>query len=342
MNAPAYIGVPAGKAPVRPRIGFVGVGAQGSQRLADFVSANVGRVAGIVDPASSAVRVAKAVASDAPVCATLEDLLMQDVDGVVIASPSALHADQALRALSKGAAVFCQRPLGRSTAETRRIVQAAKTADRLLGVDLPYRFIAGVAEMRSLLTSGALGEVFSASLLHHSARAPEAPWSSDVTKAGGGCLVDSGTFLIDLALWLLGQKNVVGVEGRAFRNGKRLVDTRGTTEDYVTARLLLGTGAEVSIACSWRLSVGHDALIEAVFYGTKGAVRLANVKGSPVDFVVERMVGKERQVLAKPPDPWRGRSLVAWAQRLAAQRTYDPSVESIIEVARVMDAVYAR
>ena len=44
------------------------------------------------------------------------------VDGIVIATPSAAHAEQTIRALRRGAAVFCQKPLGRSAAEVRSVV----------------------------------------------------------------------------------------------------------------------------------------------------------------------------------------------------------------------------
>jgi predicted dehydrogenase len=59
---------------------------------------------------------------------------------VVIATPSALHAEQSIAALTSGAAVFCQKPLGRTADEVRQVVDAARTADRLLAVDLSYRF----------------------------------------------------------------------------------------------------------------------------------------------------------------------------------------------------------
>ena len=75
---------------------------------------------------------------------TLEELLHGDLDGIVIATPNALHHDQAVAALAQGMAVFCQKPLGRSHDETRAVIAAARRADRLLGVDLSYRSTAAV------------------------------------------------------------------------------------------------------------------------------------------------------------------------------------------------------
>src|SRR4051812_33539199 len=67
---------------------------------------------------------------------TVDDVLGGELDGVVIATPSALHAQQAVRALENGVAVFCQKPLGRTASECADVVDAARRADRLLGVDV--------------------------------------------------------------------------------------------------------------------------------------------------------------------------------------------------------------
>ncbi|MCX9146072.1 Gfo/Idh/MocA family oxidoreductase [Erythrobacter sp. WG] len=58
------------------------------------------------------------------------------------ATPSALHAEQAIAALERGLAVFCQKPLGRSSAEVRAVIAAAEAAHRLLAVDFSYRHTA--------------------------------------------------------------------------------------------------------------------------------------------------------------------------------------------------------
>jgi len=78
----------------------------------------------------------------------------------VIATPSALHAEQSFRALERGAAVFCQKPLGRTAAEARSVVDAARAADRLLAVDLSYRFTDGMRRIREVVRSGELGRLF--------------------------------------------------------------------------------------------------------------------------------------------------------------------------------------
>ena len=98
----------------RPRVGFLGVGWIGRHRMAAMLDAGQIEAVAVAEPDPDMAREALVLAPDATVCADLDDLLAQDLDGVVIATPSALHADQAHRALDAGVAVFCQKPLGRN------------------------------------------------------------------------------------------------------------------------------------------------------------------------------------------------------------------------------------
>lgn len=263
-----------------------------------------------------------------------------DIDGLVIATPSALHAGQATAALLAGRAVFCQKPLGRTAQECAAVVEAARRADRLLDVDLSYRHLAAVAPMREAIASGAIGEVYAADLVFHNAYGPDKPWFLDALQSGGGCVIDLGIHLVDLALSLLPGAEVAGVTARLFAGGGPVAP--GAVEDHAVARLDLVDGGAVTLACSWFLHAGCDAVIGATFYGTEGSVALQNVDGSFYDFRSDRRRGTKTEVLALPPDEWGGRAAVRWAQKVAAGTGFDPTVEESVEVARVLDLVYGR
>ena len=113
-------------------------------------------------------------------------------------------------------------------------------------------------------------------------------------------------------------------------------------EDYAVAQLALDGGATLRLACSWNLSAGRDAVIEASFHGTQGGAAMRNVNGSFYDFVAERYDGTQCTVLEEPPDAWGGRAAVAWARQLAQSPSYDPAVEELVVVAGALDAIYGR
>ena len=96
----------------------------------------------------------------------------------------------------------------------------------------------------------------------------------------------------------------------------------------------------VRLACSWKLPAGQDAVISAAFYGTGGGAEMRNVGGSFYDFTTERFRGTSREVLASPPEEWGGRAAADWARRLAAGERFDPSIDSLIEVADALDRIY--
>ena len=325
----------------RPRLGFLGVGRIGQQRLAAIAEADCAEIAAVADPSGELVAQACRHSPDAARGGSLEDLLAADggLDGVVIATPSAQHAAQSLRALGRGLAVFCQKPLGRNAAEVSEVLAAARAADRLLGVDMSYRHTAAMAAIRPLVRSGELGEIFAVDLVFHNAYGPQKPWFYDPRESGGGCVVDLGVHVVDIALWVL-DSPVVRVSSRLFHEGRRIAGRGAVCEDYATARLDLANGASVRLCCSWHLHAGCDAVIGASFHGTRGGAAMRNVDGSFYDLRAERFTQTRREVIAGPPDDWAGRAAVDWARRLAAGAGYDPESERLLEVARALDAIY--
>lgn len=326
----------------KPRLGFVGLGWIGQHRLEALLREGAGEVAAFVDPSPQVQERMRELAPGATALSSLEDLLELGLDGAVIATPSAMHAGQALALLDRGVAVFCQKPLARTAPETRAIVDAARRADRLLGCDFSYRFTDAMRRVRHCVVEGELGPVYAADLVFHNAYGPDKPWFRDARLAGGGCAIDLGTHLVDLALWTLGQPQVVNVASRLFAQGRPLAPGTDEVEDYAVAQLDLATGAVVRLACSWNLAVGCDAVIEAHFHGAKAGAAMRNVGGSFYDFTAELNTGTRRTMLASPPDAWGGRAIVDWARRLAAGAGYSSSIESALQVACVMDRIYGR
>lgn len=328
------------RAGAAPRIGFAGVGWIGRARLDALAQTGLVEVAAVADPDDDAREDAAAVAPDAARLGGFDALLEQDLDGVVIATPSAMHADQTVAALERGLAVFCQKPLGRTAAETARAVAAARERDLPLGVDFCYRHARAAEVVRELVTSGAIGRVYAADLTFHNAYGPDKEWFYDPASAGGGCLIDLGIHLVDLALWTLGYPEVERADGRLFARGEPWAE--GRVEDYVEARLDLAGGATARVSCSWNLPADRDAIIQATFYGSGGAARMRNVRGSFYDFVGERVRDGHAETLAEPPDAWGGRAIAAWAAAVARGDGFDAATANAVAVAEALDRIYGR
>lgn len=323
----------------RPRVGFLGLGWIGRHRMEAILASDQVEPFAFVDPSDE---VAASILEATPAfrrVAGLRELVAAGIEGLVIATPTAFHAEQSIAALESGVAVFCQKPLGRSAAETAAVIEAARRADRLLAVDLSYRFTTAVQQMREVIEGRELGHIFAADLTFHNAYGPDKAWFYDPDLSGGGCLIDLGVHLVDLALWLLGHPRVEEISAALFAGGAPLRE-RKQTEDYAIATLRLETSVQVRIACSWRLPIGRDAEIAGAFYGTRGAVEFRNVNGSFYDFVAFHHTGTATNMLCEPPDAWGGRAAEDWARRLAAGAGFDPEVEKLIDVADVLDRIY--
>jgi predicted dehydrogenase len=331
---------------IKPRIGFLGVGWIGRHRLQALAESGVADIAAIIDPHDESLAAAVALAPDARACTSLDDAFADDLDGLVIATPSAAHAWQAIGALSRGLAVFCQKPLARTAAEAKQVVSAAQRADRLLDVDFSYRQIDGMSTLRTMLQSGELGDVYAIDLTFHNAYGPDKQWFYDLAQSGGGCVMDLGSHLVDLALWMCGAGQAASLDSNLFAQGRRLAPPLERVEDFATAQFMLG-GTHVRLTCSWNLSAGCDAIIKAAFYGTRGGAALSNVNGSFYNFTLDHFQGTRSRRIVEPGEAhvgteWGGRALVNWAKRVAAGERFDAAAWHLVDVARVVDSIYGR
>ena len=325
----------------KPRVGFLGVGWIGRSRMKAIADAGAVEIVAVAEPFDEAAAEALKLAPGASRVADLDELLALGLDGVVIATPSAQHAEEAIRALNAGCAVFCQKPLGRSADEVRRVVEAARSADRLLCVDLSYRFTSGMQAMRDEVRAGAIGEVFAVDLTFHNAYGPDKAWFFDRALSGGGCVIDLGVHLVDLALWTLDFPKVLSISSALFAQGRPLPPQSEAVEDFAIATLQLEIGAVVRLACSWNLPAGQDAVIEAAFWGRQGGAAFKNRNGSFFHFDAQLTHGSaDRRSLAGDSDDWGGRAASAWAHRLAKAGKFDPTAMDLVAVSEVLDGIY--
>ncbi len=326
----------------KPKLAFTGVGWIGRNRMQAAAESGLADIALISDTSDECIGEAVIIAPHSKITTSFEEVIAEpDIDGVVIATPSALHRQQAVQAFESGKAVFCQKPLGRNAAEVQAVIESSAKANKLLGADFSYRYTTAFQKVHTVIQSGELGKIFVVDLKFHNAYGPDKPWFYDLNLSGGGCVLDLGIHLIDLMLYAMDFPEVHKVSSSLYAKGVS-VKGKAEVEDYANVIVDLTNDVTANLACSWHLSAGCDAVIEASFYGTKGGVALKNVAGSFYDFVAERYWGTKKETLVHPPDAWGGKALVHWIEQLASNPNYNPETSNYLKSAEVLDQIYGR
>lgn len=147
---------------------------------------------------------AHSAVSPHPAYTHLETLLADpQLDGVIVASPDALHAAQAITAAKAGKHVLCEKPLATSSEDARAIARAAEEAGVRLGVGYHLRWHAGHRLVAVMAEAGELGE------LRHMRvqwawRAPDdSNWRASEELGRWWSLAGVGTHCLDLIRWLM-------------------------------------------------------------------------------------------------------------------------------------------
>jgi predicted dehydrogenase len=236
--------------------------------------------------------------------------------------------------------VFCQKPLATTLFDVRRVLAAARAADRLLGIDFCYRHITGMSELRRRLMAGAIGEIIAIDLVFNNAYGPDKSWCQNRALAGGGCLLDLGVHLLDLAAWVQGGPPIERVRSRLFAHGQPVQGSGGELEDLAYAEFIQANGAIVRLCCSWHAHIGQPAQIQMEITGTRGGAMWCNVNGSFYDFDVHWFQGDSRERLGASRDDWGTRALRAWLQQLSMSNRFDPEAEIIAGSAALIEEVY--
>jgi predicted dehydrogenase len=323
------------------RLGFVGLGWIGRKRLDALADQNGVEIAALADSDRAKLDSAVARYPAAHAASELEALFECDLDGVVIATPNAAHAAQAIACLSRGLPVFCQKPLGVTGREAEDVIAAAAGADRLLGLDFCYRHVRGMRELRRRIGAGELGDILSVDLKFHNAYGPDKPWAYDRVQSGGGALLDLGIHLLDLALWLQAAPDMRRVSSQLFARGRALAAGAADIEDMACAELRQENGAVIRLACSWNAHAGCDAVIALELLGSRGGAAWRNVNGSFYDFTLDVFRGRTSERVAGPPDDWGVRGLSEWIERLRLDERFDEEARLYARSARLIDEIYA-
>ena len=205
---------------------------------------------------------------------TYDDIARDDtIDCVYIALPVGLHAEYTIRALEAGKHVLCEKPMASTPAEAQAMVDAAKAANRQLGIGYRVHFEGANLEAKRRLEAGELGPIrhirsehgFQASLDYR----PHI-WRLSKELGGGGSMYDIGVYGINTSLMMLDGDRPVEASGIYVypREDPRFREVEGG----VDWRLLMESGVVVSGSSSYCYSPYQS---QQHYMGDKAAMRLS-------------------------------------------------------------------
>jgi predicted dehydrogenase len=341
------------------RIGIIGCGA-GRLHAAEYVSlpdVELVALAGLEQDRCQTV----AARYDIPrIYGDYTELLAQpDIDGVSICTPNHLHARMTVDALEAGKHVLVEKPLAISVAEGEAMAEAAARTGRVLMTVFNRRFRNDSRILKRHVEAGNLGEIYfvrTGWLRDQGIPAGAGGWFTDKARSGGGCLIDLGVHMLDLALWLIGDPRVLSVSaasyaalgprGRGFFPGRRF-QFQGSVptfdvEDFLTAFLRLETGATLVLEVSWAGYTHKGDRFFVHLWGDEGGAEMDVLDYTHEDTLrIYTDTGGVRTEIRPETGGDRDSSANSEFARAVRQgQAVSPTVEEGLRILRIIEAIY--
>ncbi len=212
--------------------------------------------------------------------ATIESIEADpDIDGVLICTPTDLHAQQIEQFITAGKAVFCEKPIDLDVGRVKACLDVVSTKKGQLMVGFNRRFDPHFAAVRKAISDGQIGM---AELAIITSRDPAAP-PADYIRRSGGIFRDMAIHDFDMALFLLDEMPV-----QVSATGSVLTDPEiAGLGDFDTASIWLkmASGKQAVITNSRRASYGYDQRIEV--HGSKGMITAENQRPISIELATQ-------------------------------------------------------
>ena len=232
-----------------------------------------------------------------PGCLVTEDykevLKREDIDVIHVCTPNNSHSEITVAALESGKHVMCEKPMAKTSAQAKAMLDAARKAGKLLTIGYQNRFREDSLFLKSLCEKGELGEIYLGKAFATRRRGvPTWGVFMDKEKQGGGPLIDLGTHALDLTLWMMDNYEPVNVLGSTYNKiGKTGSDANimgpwnpdeYQVEDSAFGFVTFSNGATVILEASWALNmiVSNEAM--TMLCGTKAGADMFPPNGPVV------------------------------------------------------------
>jgi predicted dehydrogenase len=206
-----------------------------------------------------------------------EMLEMDELEAVLVCTPTGVHGAPTVAALKAGKHVLCEKPMEAKLGPATEMVRAAHENGKILMVALKLRYSPQVIKAKEIVDTGALGDIYYVETVADRRRGN--PGGSFIRKAtaGLGASADIGIYALDTALYLMGHPKPVAVSGIA-SNELSLNNTwnpalkETEVEDFAVGWVLFDNGARMVFKTCWCMNM--DSLGGTIFLGKQAGLRL--------------------------------------------------------------------
>jgi myo-inositol 2-dehydrogenase/D-chiro-inositol 1-dehydrogenase len=244
-------------------VGLAGCGRLGREVMLPLLARQRAvRVAIVADPDPDARAAARAIVPLADVVADWREAIERPgLDAVVVTLPTDLHAEAARAAITRGVALYLEKPLAATLDEGTALLDLWRGTPNAAPVAVGFngRFHPLVRGLKAGLENGRVGVPRMLRCTFTIAARPDGTWR-DASRRGGGVLLDLASHHVDLARWLIGEFVEVGATRVASDKGEIVVAT-GALQGGVAFSGMWGSGTI------------DDDVVEVV--GSEGALRMS-------------------------------------------------------------------
>lgn len=226
------------------------------------------------------------------VCRNVDELWNLNLSATLVACPNHLHADMSIAALQAGTHVICEKPMATCVSEAEAMLMAADESGRELMIAFTNRFRPEVIALRDAVCKGQLGDITTirCGWLRHNGVPGTTSWFTKRARSGGGVLIDLGSHLLDLVIWLTDRRRLLDVgcvldkaiepQAQADWYSSSQAQSAGgcDVEAGATAFAIFEGPIDVSLEVSWAGSLPHDQTYLHVL-GKRGEARLQTLFG---------------------------------------------------------------
>jgi predicted dehydrogenase len=205
----------------------------------------------------------------------------KSIDVVHVLTPNKSHSFITVDALEAGKHVMCEKPMAKTAAEAKKMVETAKKTGKKLTIGYQNRHRSDSDYLKKLCENGELGEIYFAKA--HAIRRRAVPtWGVFLNEEeqGGGPLIDIGTHALDMTLWMMNNYKVKSVMGNVYHklgSKKDAANAWGSwnpdefkVEDSAFGFITMENGATIVLESSWALNSLEIGEAQTTLCGTEG------------------------------------------------------------------------